>query len=188
MNPTLTVICGGMYAGKSSELIRQLERYSRAGIQVQAFMPRADTRYKEQQRIITHDQRHFQAHSISAPMLIQPLLREETKIVGVDEIQFFDDTLVPVVRVLLRAGLSVIAAGLDLDYREQPFQGMAQLLCLATGIHKLRAVCARCGADACRSCRTQGGDKRLQVGGEESYQAVCLSCYQAGSDHGIAAC
>ena len=173
----IEVITGGMFSGKSEELVRRLRRAVIARQRVQVFKPRADTRH-EPTRLITRDNRELDAVSVTSTADLRRALRIGVDVVGIDEAQFFDAELVPLVMELADAGVRVIIAGLDQDYSRRPFGPMPEILALAEYVEKLHAICVRCGRPAQYSQRFAGGGEQVQVGDEESYEARCRRCYQ----------
>jgi thymidine kinase len=173
----IEAISGGMFSGKSEELVRRLRRATIARQAVQVFKPVADTRH-DPQRLITRDKRELEAVSVACSCDIREKLLPGVQVVGIDEAQFFDDGLVELVCELADSGVRVIVAGLDLDYLRRPFGPMPVILALAEYVDKVHAVCMRCGAPAHYSQRMAGGDEQLQVGDTESYEARCRRCYE----------
>jgi thymidine kinase len=173
----IEAISGGMFSGKSEELVRRLRRAAIARQTVQVFKPVADTRH-DPQRLITRDKRELEAVSVACSCDIRQKLLPDVQVVGIDEAQFFDDGLVELVCELADSGVRVIVAGLDLDYLRRPFGPMPVILALAEYVDKVHAVCMRCGAPAHYSQRMAGGGEQLQVGDTESYEARCRRCYE----------
>ncbi len=172
------VIAGGMFSGKSEELVRRLRRATIARQRVQVFKPGADTRH-DPGRLVTRDNRELEAMCVSSSLQLRSCLDAEVQVVGIDEAQFFDTGLVELVGELADRGLRVIVAGLDLDFLRRPFGPMPRLLALAEYVDKMHAVCMRCGEPAHYSQRIAGGSEQLQVGDTESYEARCRSCFEA---------
>lgn len=172
------VIAGGMFSGKSEELVRRLRRATIARQRVQVFKPGADNRHDPGQ-LVTRDNRQLEAVSVICSCELRERLDPAVEVVGVDEAQFFDDGLVDLVGELADRGIRVIVAGLDLDYLRRPFGPMPRLLALAEYVDKMHAVCMRCGEPAHYSQRIAGGSEQLQVGDTESYEARCRSCFEA---------
>ena len=170
-------ITGGMFSGKSEELVRRLRRAAIARQKVQVFKPRADTRHGPA-RLVTRDNRELEALAVADSEELRRRLEADVQVVGIDEAQFFDEGLVPLVIDLADAGLRVIVAGLDLDYRRRPFGPMAALLAHAEYVDKMHAICVRCGAPATFSQRIAGGPEQLLVGDGEAYEARCRRCYE----------
>jgi thymidine kinase len=170
-------ITGGMFSGKSEELVRRLRRAAIARQTVQVFKPRSDTRHGPD-CLVTRDNRQLEALAVADSADLRARVRAGVEVVGIDEAQFFDLGLVTVVETLADAGIRVIVAGLDLDYLRRPFGPMPQLLALAEYVDKMHAVCIRCGAPAHYSQRLAGTGEQLQVGDTESYEARCRHCYE----------
>jgi len=171
------VVAGGMFSGKSEELVRRLRRAAIARQKVQVFKPGADTRH-EPCRLVTRDNRELEAVSVACSCELRQKLDPAVEVVGIDEAQFFDLGLVELVGELADRGMRVIVAGLDLDYLRRPFGPMPQLLALAEYVDKMHAVCMRCGEPACYSQRIAGGSEQLQVGDTEFYEARCRGCFE----------
>ena len=174
----IEAISGGMFSGKSEELVRRLRRAAIARQTVQVFKPVADTRHDDPRRLITRDKRELEAVSVACSCEIRQKLLPDIQVVGIDEAQFFDDGLIELVCELADSGVRVIVAGLDLDYLRRPFGPMPRILALAEYVDKVHAVCMRCGAPAHYSQRIAGGGEQLQVGDTESYEARCRRCYE----------
>lgn len=172
------VITGGMFSGKSEELVRRLRRATIARQSVQVFTPAADTRNGRAERLVTRDNRDFEAVRVADSADLRSRLRRGVQVVGVDEAQFFDLGLVEVVQDLADRGVRVIVVGLDLDYRREPFGPMPALLALAEFVDKMHAICVRCGRPAHYSQRIAGSAEQVQVGDAEAYEARCRQCYR----------
>ena len=175
----IEAISGGMFSGKSEELVRRLRRAALARQVVQVFKPAADARHEDPRRLVTRDKRELEAVSVTCSHELRQRLRPDVQVVGIDEAQFFDDGLVDLVTGLADSGVRVIVAGLDLDYLRRPFGPMPRILAVAEYVDKVHAVCMRCGAPAHYSQRTAGGGEQLQLGDTESYEARCRRCYEA---------
>lgn len=171
------VITGGMFSGKSEELVRRLRRAAIARQRVQVFKPVMDSRH-EPERLITRDNRELAARAVGNSDELIGALEPEVEVVGIDEAQFFDSCLVDRVEELADRGIRVIVAGLDLDFRRLPFGPMPQLMARAELVDKMHAVCMVCGGAASFSQRIAGGDEKIQVGDTESYEARCRACYE----------
>jgi thymidine kinase len=177
-NGLVEVITGSMFCGKTDELIRRLRRATIARQKVQVFKPAIDTRYAEQM-VTSHAGSNYQAVPIHKSKEILDLLEKDTTVVAVDEAQFFDDEIIPVVRNLADHGLRVIVAGLDMDFRGEPFGPMPVLLAQAERVDKLQAICMICGEPASRTQRLVNGhpahyhDPVVIVGAAELYEARC---------------
>ncbi|MFP4321180.1 MAG: thymidine kinase [Anaerolineales bacterium] len=172
------LICGGMFSGKTEELIRRLRRAQIARQNVQVFKPAMDNRYHSR-AVASHSGAELEAIPVPNSSGIRAELRADVTVVGIDEIQFFDAGIVDLVRSLADDGLRVIMAGLDLDFRGEPFGMMPQLLCEAEYVDKLHAICMTCGEEACRTQRLVNGqparydDPIILVGASEAYEPRC---------------
>ena len=175
------VITGSMFSGKSEELIRRVRRAQIARQKVQIFKPRLDDRYTGD-HIVSHSEMKMPSQVVCSAREILDRVQEGTEVVGIDEGQFFDLSLVEVVNTLADRGLRVIVAGLDQDYLGRPFEPMPQLLAVAEYVDKTLAICMRCGAPANRSQRLVSATDRVMVGGAEHYEARCRRCFQPGSE------
>jgi thymidine kinase len=175
------VITGSMFSGKSEELIRRIRRAQIARQRVQIFKPRIDARYSSDE-IVSHSDMKMPSQVVASAAEILERVGQDTEVVGIDEGQFFDLSLVDVVNTLADQGRRVIVAGLDQDYRGRPFEPMPQLLAVAEYVDKTLAICMRCGAPANRSQRLVAAKDRVVVGGAEQYEARCRRCFQPGAD------
>jgi len=171
-----------MFSGKSEELIRRVKRAVIARRTVQVFKPAIDDRFGSE-LVRSHDGDTFVARPVRSSAEIGPLLLPETSVVGVDEVQFFDPGIVGVVRELVTNGRRVICAGLDLDFRGEPFGPVPTLLALAERVDKLEAICVVCGESATRTQRIVNGvpadydDPIIVIGAQEAYEARCRACH-----------
>ena len=170
------VICGPMFSGKSEELIRRLRRAQIARQAVQVFKPSIDDRYSVTQ-IVSHSRATLEALPVETSADLARAVRRDTRVVGIDEAQFFDDGLVDVVERLADRGLRVVLAGLDQDYTGAPFRRMPDLMAIAEYVTKTLAICTRCGAPAGRSQRLVPDAAQVKVGAVESYEARCRRCH-----------
>lgn len=174
----IEIICGSMFCGKTEELIRRVRRAIIAKRTVQVFKPLIDHRYGIE-RVTSHDGQNIEAKPIAKPGEILALLEPNTSVIAIDEAQFFDESLIPVVEELASRGLRVICAGLDLDFRGEPFGQMPQLLAHAEDVTKLHAICVVCGEQASRTQRLVNGnparyhDPIIMIGAKEVYEARC---------------
>lgn len=175
----IEVICGCMFSGKTEELIRRLRRAAIAELKVEVFKPKIDTRYDEN-NIVSHDTSALLATPVghSADLLG---ISQETSVVGVDEAQFFDMELPSVCQELALRGIRVIVAGLDMDYRGQPFGPIPNMLAIAEYVTKVHAICVHCGNLATHSYRLALGEEVILLGEKEQYEPRCRSCYQMGN-------
>lgn len=181
----IEVISGGMFSGKSEELIRRLRRAQIARQRVQIFKPAIDDRFDEK-RITSRDNRGLDAVGVSDSSELRSNVELGVKVVGIDEAQFFDEGIVAVCMEMADAGVRVIVAGLDQDYLRRPFGPMPALLAIAEYVSKMHAVCVRCGGQAHYTQRIAGGNSQIEVG-DISYEARCRLCYEpyhAGSRAG----
>lgn len=173
----IEVICGPMFSGKTEELIRRLRRAQIAKQKVQVFKPVIDRRYSDSE-VVSHSDQRTQAMPVEAAGRVLELLEADTEVVAIDEAQFFDASLVAVCDRLATSGKRVLVAGLDTDYRSEPFDPMPQLMARAEYVTKLLAICVRCGNPANRSLRVAGGTDRVEVGAKDRYEAVCRRCHR----------
>ncbi len=173
----IEVVCGPMFSGKTEELIRRLRLARIARQRVEIFKPAVDTRYA-QRHIVSHNDQKFTCTPITRAEQILEMMDDSTRVVGIDEAQFFDDAIVQVCEKIANRGLRVIVAGLDQDYRGEPFGPMPQLLALAESILKLKAVCTTCGGWASKSQRLSPETTRVALGATEKYEARCRACYE----------
>jgi thymidine kinase len=177
-NGQVEVICGSMFSGKTEELIRRIRRAIIAQQKVQVFKPALDDRYGVQS-VSSHTGQNVEAQPVDSPAAIMEMLDEDTTVVAIDEVQFFDDDLIEVVEDLASRGIRVILAGLDMDFRGEPFGPMPQLVCRAEEVTKLHAICVVCGDLASRTQRLVNGepahydDPIILVGASEAYEARC---------------
>jgi thymidine kinase len=172
------VICGSMFSGKTEEMIRRVRRARIAKQKVQVFKPVIDNRYSVE-KVASHNGVDHEALPISTSADIIRNLDADTTVVGIEEIQFFDMDVIHVAQQLADRGVRVIAAGLDMDFRGEPFGPMPQLMSEAEQVDKLQAICVICGKPASRTQRLINGkparydDPLIVIGGSESYEARC---------------
>lgn len=172
------VICGSMFCGKTEELIRRVRRAVIAKQEVQVFKPVIDDRYSVE-HVSSHAGQFIEAQPIQCAADMMKYLKDDTTVVALDEAQFFDREVIDIVDDLASQGIRVIVAGLDLDFRGEPFGPMPFLLCRAEEVTKLHAICVICGEDACRTQRLVDGkpagydDPVIMVGAQETYEARC---------------
>lgn len=172
----IEVICGSMFSGKTEELIRRLRRAQIARQEVAIFKPKIDVRYSED-HIVSHNQQKILSKVVKTPAEILKYAAH-AQVVGIDEAQFFDATLVDVCRQLAEAGKRVIVAGLDKDYRGVPFEPIPQLLCEAEYITKTLAICVKCGNPASYTQRITKSSERVLLGATDIYEARCRACFE----------
>lgn len=179
----IEVITGPMFAGKSEELIRRIKRLEYAHKKTLVFKPKIDNRYSENE-IVSHSKIKTRSINIETAQDILKYVDCDTEAVVIDEVQFLDHEIVHVVEDLANRGIRVIVAGLDRDFRGEPFQNMPELLALAEDVTKLTAICMRCGAPATRTQRLVNGepasydDPIIIVGASESYEPRCRHCHE----------
>jgi thymidine kinase len=170
------VVCGSMFSGKTEELLRRMKRARLARQPVQLFKPRVDDRY-DAVKIVSHEGANAEAMPVASAAELLACVAPDTAVVGIDEVQFFDAGIVGACEALASRGVRVIVAGLDQDYRGEPFGPIAALLAVAEYVTKLHAVCAVCGAHASRSQRLVATEGQLFVGGAAAYEARCRACF-----------
>jgi thymidine kinase len=171
----IEVICGSMFSGKTEELIRRLKRARIANLKVEIFKPAIDVRYDEV-KIVSHDERAIQSTPVDNSQKIL-LMVGDVDVVGVDEAQFFDEGITEVCEKLALRGIRVIVAGLDMDYKTQPFGQMPNLLAVADYITKLHAICVVCGNIANYSYRKSADGGQVLLGEKDVYEPRCRHCY-----------
>ncbi|MBH1958777.1 thymidine kinase [Kaistella faecalis] len=166
----MEVICGSMFSGKTEELIRRLRRAEMAGQNVEIFKPKLDTRYAEEE-VVSHNQNKIRSTPVESPNEIL-LLGSTCDVVGIDEAQFFDESIVEVANTLANNGVRVVIAGLDMDFMGRPFGPIPNLMATAEYVTKVHAICKRTGNLANHSMRTTANKDLVQLGETESYEAV----------------
>ena len=172
----IEVITGGMFSGKSEELIRRIRRAEIARQRVQIFKPAIDNRF-DLKRVVSRDNRGIDAVVVNNAAELRSSLSFGVKVVGIDEVQFFDEGIIDVCMELADASVRVIAAGLDQDYLRRPFGPMPGLLAVAEYVSKMHAVCVRCGGPAHYTQRVAGGNSQIEIG-DGTYEARCRVCYE----------
>jgi thymidine kinase len=180
---SIEVICGSMFSGKTEELIRRVRRANIARQKVQVFKPVLDDRY-EVEKVSSHDGLHLEAATVRDARQILSLVEGDTTVIAIDEVQFFDWTIADVCEGLANQGKRVILAGLDMDFRGEPFGPMPLLMAQAESVEKLQAICVVCGAPASRTQRLINSqpanydDPVILVGASEVYEARCRQCHE----------
>ncbi len=180
----IEVITGVMFSGKTEELIRRVRRSVIARKNVQVFKSHLDDRYSSSHSVTTHDGLAVEAQPVDSSGEIVRLIRPNTHVAAVDEVQFLDNGIVTVGKTLAEKGVRVVVAGTETDFRGEPFGAMPTLLAVAETVDKLHAVCVVCGAQACRNQRLIDGkpahydSPTIMVGGREQYEARCRGCHQ----------
>ena len=171
----IEVVCGSMFSGKTEELIRRLRRAQFANQKIALFKPTVDNRYSDVE-VVSHDFHKLTSTPIKDPadmLKVGP----EVKVVGVDEAQFFGDSLVEVCQTLANRGVRVIVAGLDMDYLGQPFGPMPRLMAVAEDVQKVHAICVKCGALASFSHRLSKSQDLVLLGEKDVYEPLCRDCF-----------
>ena len=169
------VICGSMFSGKTEELIRRLRRAQFAHQRVEIFKPAIDVRYSEEE-VVSHEGNSIMSTPVDSSTNIL-LLAQGSDVVGIDEAQFLDEHIVDVCNALAGMGIRVIVAGLDLDFKGNPFGPMPALCAIADEVTKVHAICVRCGALAYVSHRIVAGDKQVMLGEKHEYEPLGRECY-----------
>ncbi|MCU0473620.1 MAG: thymidine kinase [Bacteroidales bacterium] len=172
---SVEVITGSMFSGKTEELIRRLRRAQFAGLKVEIFKPSLDTRFSET-RVVSHDDKSIVSTPVDNASAIL-LLTGDVSVVGIDEAQFFDNSIVDVCSRLADTGIRVIVAGLDMDFMGKPFGPMPALLAIAEFITKVHAICMRCGNLAQYSFRKSEEEQIVVLGEKDKYEPLCRTCY-----------
>jgi thymidine kinase len=169
----IEVVCGPMFSGKTEELIRRVKRAQIAKLKVQIFKPSIDNRYSDKD-VVSHSSHSIKAVPVKDPLEILNKLYDSTRVVAIDEIQFFDKSVVTIISKLARRGCRVICAGLDQDYKGQPFGVMPELLAIADSVDKVQAICTVCGAPATKTYRKDPEvTEQVLVGETDLYEARC---------------
>ncbi len=180
---SIEVICGSMFSGKSEELIRRVRRVQIARKKVEIFKPMIDNRY-EFQYIYSHNGSKIKAVCIERPTEILKKIKQDTDVIAIDEAQFFNEEIVEICQTLANNGKRVIIAGLDQDFRGEPFGPIPKLLAISEYVDKLHAICMICGKSATRTQRLVNGkpanynDPTILIGANESYEARCRQHHQ----------
>ncbi len=171
------VICGSMFSGKTEELIRRLKRAQFANQKIAIFKPTIDNRYSDVD-VVSHDLHSLTSTPVSTPVKMLEI-GDDVKVVGIDEAQFFDASLIDVVQTLANRGVRVIVAGLDTDYLGKPFGPMPALMAIAEDVQKVHAICVKCGNLANHSHRLSSSTKLVELGEKDIYEPLCRQCYNA---------
>lgn len=172
----IEVICGSMFSGKSEELIRRLRRAIIAKQRVQIFKPTIDSRSEAE--IVSHSEMRMPSIAVRSSAELLDRVDHRTEVVGVDEAQFFDDGVVQAAQRLADQGKRVIVAGLDKDFRGQPFGPIPSLMAVAEDVTKTLAICVRCGSPANNTQRLVESDELVVVGAQGVYEARCRRCFE----------
>lgn len=189
-NGWIELVCGSMFSGKTEELIRRVKRAQIARQKVQVFKPQLDDRYGRE-IVSSHDGLELDAIPVTSARELLAQVEPDTTVVAVDEVQFFDWEIAEVAQRLAGAGKRVIMAGLDMDFRGEPFGPVPLLMAQAERVDKLNAICVLCGAPASRTQRLIDGkpasydDPVILVGASEVYEARCRACHQVPKSAGV---
>ncbi|MFD2616248.1 thymidine kinase [Terrilactibacillus laevilacticus] len=176
-------ICGSMFSGKSEELIRRVRRASFGKQKIQVFKPAIDNRYSDE-AVVSHTGNTVMAIPVKTSKDIMDAILPDTQVVAIDEVQFFDEDIVQAIQELADRGLRVIVAGLDMDFRGEPFEPVPSIMAISEEVTKLNAVCMVCGSPASRTQRlidhrpASYNDPIILVGASESYEARCRHCHE----------
>lgn len=171
----IEVICGSMFSGKTEELIRRLNRARIAKQRVEIFKPVVDVRYSEDE-VVSHNENAIRSTPVDTPSNII-LLSGDVDVIGIDEAQFFDHSLLEVCNKLANMGIRVIVAGLDMDFKGKPFGPMPALMSVAEYVTKVHAICMRCGSLANFSHRLSTDEKLVVLGEKNEYEPLCRECF-----------
>lgn len=173
----IEVVCGSMFSGKTEELLRRIKRANFANQKIELFKPAIDVRYDEEE-VVSHDANSMISTPVhnSAEILLYVNI-DEVEVVGIDEVQFFDDGIVEVCNKLADSGIRVIVAGLDMDYLGKPFACMPKLMAIAEYVTKTHAICVKCGEQAQFSHRLVANSQQVLLGEKDSYEPLCRHCF-----------
>lgn len=172
---SVELICGSMFSGKTEELIRRLRRAQFAGLKVEIFKPSLDKRYSET-RVVSHDEKSISSTPVDNAASIL-LLASGCDVIGIDEAQFFDQSIVDVCNKLADDGVRVLVAGLDMDFMGKPFGPMPALLSIAEYVTKVHAICMHCGNLAQYSHRKSSEEQQVLLGEKDIYEPLCRNCF-----------
>jgi len=174
---SIEVITGSMFSGKTEELIRRLRRAQFAGLKVEIFKPSLDKRYSET-RVVSHDDKSIISTPVDNSSAIL-LFAGDVDVVGIDEAQFFDNSVIEVCNTLADNGIRVVVAGLDMDFMGKPFGPIPALLSIAEYVTKVHAICMRCGNLAQYSFRKSEDEQVVLLGEKNLYEPLCRECYNS---------
>ena len=174
---SIEVICGSMFSGKTEELIRRMKRAQFAKLNIKIFKPCIDVRYSEED-VVSHDAHSITSTPIDAPAKMLEMIGQ-VDVIGIDEAQFFDGSIVEVVQTLANNGIRVIIAGLDTDFLGKPFGPMPALMAVAEDIQKVHAICVKCGSPANHSHRLSKSSELVVLGETDIYEPLCRHCYNS---------
>ena len=174
----IEVIAGGMFSGKTEELIRRIKRASIAKQKIMVFKPSMDIRYDEND-IVSHSKAYFKAQPLDSIKDIYKYNIKDLDVIGIDEAQFFSEDLIDICNDLANQGKRVIVAGLDLDYMGRPFGPIPKIMAVAEYVRKIQAICTVCGNPASRSQRIIKSDELVVLGAKEQYEPRCRAHFKA---------
>jgi thymidine kinase len=174
---SIELITGSMFSGKTEELIRRLRRAQFAGLKVEIFKPSLDRRYSET-RVVSHDDKSILSTPVDNASSIL-LLAGDVDVVGIDEAQFFDNSIIEVCNTLADNGIRIVVAGLDMDFQGNPFGPVPALMSIAEFVTKVHAICMRCGNLAHFSFRKSEEEQVVLLGEKNLYEPLCRNCYNA---------
>ena len=180
----IEIVCGSMFSGKTEELIRRLKRAKFANQKVEIFKPAIDIRYSNEE-VVSHDSHAILSTPVETSDSIL-LLTGDVDVVGIDEVQFFDENIVNVCQQLANRGVRIICAGLDMDYLGNPFGPMPALMAVAEYVTKVHAICVKCGNLAQHSHRLSKSDKLVELGEKDTYEPICRHCFNKAMAQSIA--
>ena len=176
----IEVICGSMFSGKTEELIRRIRRARIAQLPIAIYKPKIDSRFSKN-HIVSHNQEKMESCTIDNPSDILKLVNK-IQVIGIDEAQFFDESLIDISKILASRGKRIIIAGLDTEYRGTPFGPMPGIMCEADYLDKLRAICIKCGNPASYTQRTTSDNNQILLGELDKYEARCRNCFKVPRD------
>jgi len=182
-NGWIELICGSMFSGKSEELIRRIRRAQYGNLKTAVFKPEIDDRYAEE-TVVSHDGNSIQAQPIGSVSELIEKIPSDIDVIGIDEVQFFNKEIIETINQLADQGIRVIAAGLDTNFRGEPFGIVPELMSLSESVTKLNAICPKCGSPASRTQRLIDGkpasynDPLILIGASESYEPRCRHCHE----------
>ena len=177
---SIELITGSMFSGKTEELIRRLRRAQFAGLNVEIFKPSLDNRYSVN-RIVSHDDKSIVSTPVDNASAIL-LLAGDVDVIGIDEAQFFDNSIVDVCNTLADSGIRLVVAGLDMDFMGKPFGPIPALMAISEFVTKVHAICVRCGNLAHFSLRKSEDEKVVLLGEKNLYEPLCRSCYNSAKN------
>ena len=173
---SVEVICGSMFSGKTEELIRRMKRAQFAKQKIIIYKPAIDVRYSVKE-VVSHDAHKIPSTPINDAKLMLKAIEDKVEVVGIDEAQFFDSSLLEVVTELANNGIRVIAAGLDTDFLGKPFGPIPALMAIAEDVQKVHAICVKCGSPAQHSHRLSRSSQLVVLGEKDIYEPLCRHCY-----------